>query len=100
MPTHDKEDTFWADWKQLTPEQRRYFQIKVTELTRKIKQGIITPTELGLKKYRGQAGIWEFRFGGNSRALLRLGNEVELGELHIIWLRIGTHTIYNNPEKK
>jgi len=100
MPTHEEDDAFWSDWKHLTPEQQKYFKAKVVDFTRKLQQGIIIPSELGLKKYRRIDGMWEFRFGGDGRALMRFGSQVQPGEMHIIWLRIGTHSIYDNPEKK
>lgn len=40
---------------------------------------------------------YEFRFAGDGRALFMYGTSPHPGDVHIVWLRVGTHDIYTNP---
>ncbi len=38
--------------------------------------------------------MFEFHFAPDGRALFRYGTSLHAGEVHVIWLHIGTHDIY------
>jgi hypothetical protein len=42
-------------------------------------------------------GVWEISWAADGRATFNYGDEVIPGERHIIWRRIGTHDIFDNP---
>jgi hypothetical protein len=52
---------------------------------------------LRLKKMSGRADIWEMTWAPDGRATFQYGDEVQAGEQHIIWRRIGTHDIFGGP---
>jgi hypothetical protein len=35
--------------------------------------------------------------GGDGRATFEYGDEIQPGEAHIIWRRIGTHSVFRQP---
>jgi hypothetical protein len=42
-------------------------------------------------------GVYEFHFEGDGRATFEYGESMRVGEVHVIWRRVGTHAIYLNP---
>ena len=53
---------------------------------------------LRVKRIRGAAGeIWEMTWAPDGRATFQYGKERIPGEPHIIWRRIGTHGIFQQP---
>jgi hypothetical protein len=49
---------------------------------------------LGIERFAGHEGVFEFRWAPDGRALFAYGTSPHPGDVHIIWLRIGTHAIY------
>jgi hypothetical protein len=49
---------------------------------------------LRVKGYRGSSGVFEMTWAPDGRALFRYGDPVRPGHPHIIWLRVGTHDIF------
>jgi hypothetical protein len=52
---------------------------------------------LRLKRVQGHPGIWEITWAPDGRATFEYGPEVIPGESHIIWRRIGSHDIFQDP---
>lgn len=53
---------------------------------------------LRVKPMKGVDGIWEMTWEGNDgRATFQHGPEQKPGKRHIVWRRIGTHSIFKNP---
>ncbi|SRR5690242_2805446 len=99
MPTHDEEETFWRDWAALTPSQRDAFLSAMAEMVEDLRAGHEFRRGLRVKKFQGLAGVFEMTWARNGRALFRYGTSPIPGEKHIIWIRIGTHEIFKNPNR-
>jgi hypothetical protein len=52
---------------------------------------------LRVKVAQGHPAIFELTWAPNGRATFHYGAEVQPGEAHIIWRRIGGHEILRNP---
>lgn len=55
------------------------------------------PPHLRVKRVQGTAGVWEITWAADGRAMFRYGAEILRGEPHIVWLRIGTHAVLDDP---
>lgn len=53
--------------------------------------------QLRVKRVRGHAGIWEVTWAYDGRATFEYGKEVQPGEPHVIWRRVGSHDILREP---
>ena len=50
-----------------------------------------------MKRVEGRPGVWELSFAPDGRATFAYGREVVRGQPHIVWRRIGDHSILNDP---
>lgn len=97
MPTREALASFWRDWDSLTPDQQRAFREAVAEFvadlagTRGFRPG------LRVKRVQGHPSIWEMTWAPDGRATFEYGREVHPGQPHIIWRRIGTHSVFRRP---
>lgn len=97
MPTYELLPRFLADLERLSPEQRRLFSRAIGKFVEDLKAQRPPRRSLGVKGLHGYEGVFEFRFAGDGRALFMYGTSPHPGDVHIIWLRVGTHAIYTNP---
>jgi hypothetical protein len=97
MPTHDEEDTFWRDYAQLSPEQRKAFAVAIVHLVDDLKSGGGLRKGLRVKRVQGHPGVFELTWADDGRATFHYGQALVAGELHIVWRRIGTHDILKDP---
>ncbi len=95
MPTHKESDVFLREWDRLSHEQQRRFRIAVGKFVEDLKARRPPRAGLGIERYEKQEGVFEFHFSPDGRALFRYGVSPHPGEVHVIWLRIGTHDIYD-----
>lgn len=98
MPTYELLPRFLADLERLTSEQRRLFARAIGKFVEDLKAGRPPRRSLGVKGLQGYEGIYEFRFAGDGRALFMYGTSPHPGDVHIVWLRVGTHAIYMNRQ--
>jgi hypothetical protein len=94
MPTYEVDQLFLRDWRQLTPAQRRRFKAAVRRFVEDLKAGRPPRAGLGIERFPGHEGVFEFHWAPNGRALFAYRISPHPGDVHIIWLRIGTHDIY------
>ncbi|MGH2957140.1 MAG: hypothetical protein ACRDL6_09115 [Solirubrobacterales bacterium] len=52
---------------------------------------------LRVKAMQGYPGVWEMTWAQDGRATFHYGDEVRPGDPHIVWRRIGTHSIFRLP---
>lgn len=97
MPTRDVLASFWKDWHSLTPEHQQAFRNAVEEFVADLREGRSFRPGLRVKGVRGHAGIFEMTWSLDGRATFQYGEEVQPGEPHIVWRRIGTHDIFRRP---
>jgi hypothetical protein len=96
MPTRDVLASFWRDWGELTPEQRREFKKALQKLIADLRAGQFR-VGLRVKRVQGTDGIFEMTWTKDGRATFQYGDELNPGEAHIVWRRIGTHDVFNAP---
>ena len=96
MPTRDVLASFWRDWEALTPDQQRAFKSALHKFIEDLRTGRFR-AGLRVKRVQGTDGIFEMMWAKNGRATFQYGDEVRLGEVHVIWRRIGTHEIFRGP---
>jgi hypothetical protein len=96
MPTRDVLASFWRDWERLTPEQQRAFKTALQKFVADLRAGRFR-SGLRVKHVQGTDGIFELTWANDGRATFQYGDEVKAGEAHIIWRRVGTHDILNEP---
>jgi hypothetical protein len=61
-----------------------------------LRRGQLRPG-LRIKRVKSHTGVWEMTWADDGRATFQYGEEVVPGHPHIIWPRIGTHDILDNP---
>lgn len=99
MPTYDMKPRFLDDLKRLTPEEYRQFKRAVQKFVDDLKAGRPPRKSLGIERFESRKGVYELHWSGDGRALFRFGASPHEGEVHIVWLRVGTHDIYDQePE--
>jgi hypothetical protein len=98
MPTRRVLPSFWCDWDRLTPQQQRAFRealgVFIEDLT---KGGQGFKPRLRVKRMQGHPGVWEMSWAPDGRATFEYGDEIHPGQAHIIWRRVGTHSIFRRP---
>ncbi|MDQ3632072.1 MAG: hypothetical protein M3417_12540 [Actinomycetota bacterium] len=55
------------------------------------------PHRLRVKRVQGHDRVWELTWAQNGRATFEYGPEQQPGEPHVIWRRIGDHSILSEP---
>jgi len=93
MPTFEPEPSFLNDFKALTPEQKRLFRVARRKFVADLRVGRFR-SGLRVKGYQGIPGALEMTWAPDGRALFQFGAPVRGDEPHIIWLRVGTHDIF------
>jgi hypothetical protein len=96
MPTRDFLASFWRDWASLTPSQQRDFHTAVQKFVADLRRGRFR-AGLRVKRVQGTHEIFEMTWAKNGRATFQYGDEVLRGEPHVIWRRIGTHDVFDEP---
>ncbi|MEV5982859.1 hypothetical protein [Streptomyces sp. NPDC052114] len=97
MPTYETLPRFTADLRRLSPEQRRRFRQVVSAFVDDLRTGGPFRVGLRVKGVQRAPGVFEVAWDGNGRATWSYGSEVVSGEPHIVWRRIGTHSIFTGP---
>jgi hypothetical protein len=98
MPTREILASFWRDWDRLTPQQQRAFRDALVLFIADVAAGgqRFHPS-LRVKRVQGSRGVWEMSWAPDGRATFEYGDELRSGEAHIVWRRIGTHSIFRRP---
>ena len=97
MPTYAWLARFHADFKRLTPAQQAAFLVAVGQFVEDLLSGRAFRQGLRVKGIKGASGIFEMTWADDGRATFEYGAEVVKGEPHVIWRRIGTHTVFKHP---
>ncbi|MFH8558889.1 hypothetical protein ACH4FE_35605 [Streptomyces celluloflavus] len=95
MPTYEATPRFTADLDRLTPKQRRRFHQAVTAFVNDLRTGTFR-AGLRVKGVRCAPGVFELTWDGDGRATWQYGPEIRDAQ-HIVWRRIGTHSILTGP---
>jgi len=98
MPTRSVLASFRRDWQSLTPQQQRQFLAALKQFIADLQKS--PPSfhpRLRVKRMQGHANLWEMSWAPDGRATFEYGDEVHPGQAHIIWRRVGTHSIFRRP---
>jgi hypothetical protein len=97
MPTYEGSRRFGRDFQKLTSEQRkRFMALLATDFIPALKTQQFPP-RLRIKRVQATAQVWELTWAPDGRATFQYGAERSPGEPHVIWRRIGTHAIFEDP---
>ncbi|MFB6814467.1 hypothetical protein ACFCV8_07970 [Streptomyces sp. NPDC056347] len=101
MPTYETLPRFTTDLDRLTPEQRRRFRQTVTAFIEDLRAGGRFRAGLRVKRVQRATGVYELTWsmgtGPAGRATWQYGTALSSGTPHVIWRRIGTHSILTSP---
>lgn len=97
MPTFERLPRFDADWERLTAEQRARFRVAVAAFVAHLVADEPFRPGLRVKRVQATSDVWEMSWAPDGRATWQYGPEVNSGEPHVVWRRIGTHAILRNP---
>ncbi|MFJ5143213.1 hypothetical protein [Streptomyces sp. NPDC088707] len=98
MPTFETCPRFTADLQHLTPAQRRRFRRVVLDaFVPDLRTGRQFRPGLRVKGVRCAPGVYELTWAPDGRATWSYGRVVVAGLPHIVWHRIGTHSILDRP---
>lgn len=98
VPTHDETRAFLRDYEGLTHQQQDRFDNKreefVTDLVA-MEQGALQRFRPGLrvKRVQGESSLFEMAWAPDGRAIFSMGEPVMEGKRHIVWHRVGDHSI-------
>ncbi len=98
MPTYSLPDSVYAEYVKLSREQRRAFRRALGRFIEALRQDPPSfPAGLRVKGVQGHPGVWELSFAPDGRATFEYGEELSPGDPHVVWRRIGDHSIFANP---
>ena len=97
-PTYEVSARVLRELRKLPLEQRRAFLAARDEFVSALQQSPPEfPPRLRIKRVQGTDDVWELTFAPDGRATFRYGLQVRPGESHIVWLRVGTHAVLDQP---
>jgi hypothetical protein len=96
MPTFETEEPFRDDYRGLTVAQRAAFSSAVRKFVHDLQAGRLRKG-LRVKRVQTHPGVWEMTWADDGRATFSYGEPIRPGEPHVIWRRIGSHAIFDEP---
>lgn len=97
MPTFERLPRFDADWQKLNDDQRERFRRAVRQFIEDLTAGGQFRKGLRVKRVQATSQVFEMTFAPDGRATWQYGSEVQPGQPHVIWRRIGTHSVFDSP---
>jgi hypothetical protein len=98
-PTYERSVRFAREMRKLDDKQRRAFLAARDELVAGLRAQPPQFTQrLRVKRVQGTEDVWEMTWAADGRATFRYGPQVLPNEPHIVWLRVGTHAILDDPD--
>ena len=94
MPTYAWLARFRADFDRLTSVQQAAFLLAVAQFVDDLRHGRPFRKGLRVKGIQGASGIFEMTWADDGRATFEYGDEVVEGEAHVVWCRVGTHSVF------
>ena len=97
MPTYQKLPRFLKDYAQHSEEEQRRFKEAVKRFIEDLNRGEGFRPGLRVKGVEGAPGVFEMTWAPDGRATFHYGKPPRTGEPHVVWRRIGTHTVLEGP---
>jgi len=96
MPTYEALPRFLREYDRLTDLRKDTFDTVVARFVSDLKVGHFRPG-LRVRGVQGKDGVFEMTWAPDGRATFQYGTPVHEGDPHVIWRRIGTHDIFDEP---
>lgn len=96
MPTHEALPRFWRDYQRLSRAQQVAFRLAGEKFVSDLRAGEIRKG-LRVQGVEDAEGVYELTWAPDGRATFHYGDPVGPGEAHIVWRRIGSHDVLQNP---
>jgi hypothetical protein len=93
VPTFERGPAFLRDLRGLNRAQRLAVRAALADFIADADSDVFRPS-LRVKRFQSRRGVWEMTWAGDGRALFEYGEPVRPGQPHIVWLRIGSHEIF------
>ena len=97
MPTFKILPRFRKDYEQLSPDEKERFRQAVARFIEDLERGGGFRSGLRVKGIQGASGIYEMTWADDGRATFEYGPPVRAGHVHVVWRRVGGHTIFSSP---
>ncbi|MFD7868175.1 hypothetical protein [Streptomyces sp. NPDC059783] len=98
MPTFETLPRFTTDLHHLTPAQRhRFRRVVLDAFVPDLRTNCRFRPGLRIKRVRCAPGVYELTWAPPGRATWSYGRAVVTGLPHVVWHRIGTHSILDRP---
>ena len=97
MPTYSWLARFGSDFDLLSEPQQAAFLASIEEFVADLSAGGRFRAGLRVKGVKGAPGVFEMSWAPDGRATFEYGPASVEGEPHIIWRRVGTHSIFDRP---
>jgi hypothetical protein len=97
MPSYSWLARFRADFERLSPTQQDAFLQAVEQFVNDLRVGGSFRKGLRIKGVKGATGVYELTWADDGRATFEYGQEIDDGQPHVVWRRVGTHGIFKNP---
>lgn len=95
MTSHERTRRFERDWATLTPEQHERFAAAFRRFDADLAAGKLR-AGLRVRRVEGTDRIYEMTWAPDGRATFEYG-ESEGEGAHVIWRRIGSHSVFRRP---
>lgn len=96
MPTFEADPRFLRDYERLSQEERDQFKVARVKFVADLQSDRFR-SGLRVRGVQGNPGVFEMTWAPDGRATFEYGGSVRNGEPHVIWRRIGTHDIFQEP---
>ncbi len=97
MPTYELDDRFQRDLERLSQEERKQLSRAVNKLVADLKARQGFRKGLRIKGIQGHEGVYEMTWAPDGRASFSYGTSPNTGDVHIVWRRVGSHDILQDP---
>ncbi len=97
MPTYSWLARFGKDFDALTPALQAAFLVAVSQFVEDLDGRKGFRTGLRVRGIKGATDIFEMTWAGDGRATFEYCDPIREGDPHVVWRRVGTHAIFNEP---
>lgn len=97
MPTYAWFARFGKEFAALSGSQQVLFLAAASLFVEDLRSGGAFRKSLRVKGVQGSDGVFEMSWAADGRATFEYGSETVPGEPHIVWRRVGAHSIFGNP---
>jgi hypothetical protein len=100
VPTYAWLARFGADFSSLSPSQQAAFLVAVAQFVDDLGADRGFRKDLRVKGVKGGPGIFEMTWADDGRATFECGDALVEGQRHVIWRRVGTHSVLKHPDNR